>query len=116
MLANTISFVFATVLSFYLTPFITKRVGIEAYGLVALANSFLSYITLFTAALNSMASRFIIIEIHKSRFEIANEYFSSVLIANIIIALILTLPAGWLILNLDRSILWDSTLLSKYII
>ena len=102
MLANTISFVFATVLSFYLTPFITKRVGIEAYGLVALANSFLSYITLFTAALNSMASRFIIIEIHKSRFEIANEYFSSVLIANIIIALILTLPAGWLILNLEK--------------
>lgn len=102
MMANTISFVFASVVSFFLTPYITSHVGIEAYGLVGLANSFISYVTLFTAALNSMASRFIVIEIHNSHFSEANKYFSSVLIANTLIALFLIIPAIWLIFNLDK--------------
>ena len=113
MIANTTAFVFATAISFFLTPYITKNVGIEAYGLVGLANSFISYVTLFTAALNSMASRFIIIEIHKNEFAKANEYFSSVLIANTIIALLLILPSIWLIYNLDminvsKSLMFDA--------
>ena len=113
MIANTSSFVFATVISFFLTPYITKNVGIEAYGLVGLANSFISYVTLFTSALNSMASRFIIIEIHKNEFTKANEYFSSVLIANTIIALLLTIPSVWLIFNLElinisQSLMFDA--------
>lgn len=101
MIANTLSFVFATAISFFLTPYITAKVGIEAYGLVGLAGSFISYVTLFTAALNSMASRFIIIEIHRREFGEANRYFSSVLIANTVIALLLTIPSIWLIFNLD---------------
>lgn len=113
MIANTCSFVFATVISFFLTPYITKNVGIEAYGLVGLANSFISYVTLFTSALNSMASRFIIIEIHKNEYSKANEYFSSVLIANTIIAILLTIPSIWLIYNLDvinvsQSLMFDA--------
>lgn len=121
MIANTCSFVFATAISFFLTPYITKNVGIEAYGLVGLANSIISYVTLFTAALNSMASRFIIIEIHRNEFRKANEYFSSVLIANTIIALLLTIPSIWLIFNLDlinvsRSLIFDAQITFSIII
>lgn len=121
MIANTCAFVFATAISFFLTPYITKNVGIEAYGLVGLANSFISYVTLFTAALNSMASRFIIIEIHKNEFSKANEYFSSVLIANTIIALLLTIPSIWLIFNLDlinvsQSLMYDAQITFSIII
>ena len=121
MIANTTSFVFAAAVSFFLTPYITNPVGIEAYGLVGLANSFISYATLFTGALNSMASRFIIIEIHKKHYDEANRYFSSVLIANTIIALLLTIPSIWLILNLDRinvsdSLMWDAQLTFSIII
>lgn len=121
MIANTISFVFATVVGFFLAPYITKNVGIEAYGLVGLANSFISYATLFTGALNSMASRFIIIEIHRNQFGEANKYFSSVLIANTIIALLLVIPSIWLILNLEKinvsdSLMWDAELTFSIII
>lgn len=115
MIANTSSFLLATAISFFLTPYITKHIGIEAYGLVGLANSFISYITLFTSALNSMASRFIIVEIHRQEFGRANEYFSSVLIANTIIAFVLMIPSVWLIFNLDvinisHSIIFDAKL------
>lgn len=121
MVANTASFALATLISFFLTPYITKNVGIEAYGLVGLANSFISYVTLFTAALNSMASRFIIIEIHKNEFTKANIYFSSVLIANTIIALLLVIPSIWLIFNLDminvsQSLMWDAQITFSIVI
>lgn len=121
MIANTSSFVFATVVSFFLTPYITKHVGIEAYGLVGLANSFIAYVTLFTAALSSMASRFIVIEIHKNDFREANKYFSSVLIANVLIAMTLTIPTIWLICNLDKinvrqSLMFDAQLTFSIVI
>lgn len=121
MIANTLSFAFATLISLYLTPYITEHVGIEAYGLVSLANSFISYIVLFTAALNSMASRFIIIEIHKNEYRKANEYFSSVLIANTIIALLLIIPSVWLIFNLDlinvsQSLIFDAQITFSIVI
>ena len=101
MIANIVSFVVNLCISFFLTPYITKTVGIEAYGLVGLANSFVGYITVVTSALNSMASRFIVIELHRNHKEKANTYFSSVLIANTIFAVLITLPAIWLIANIN---------------
>lgn len=115
MIANTTSFVLSLVISFLLTPYITSRVGVEAYGLIGLANSFVSYIQVFTMALNSMASRFIIIEIHKNRMGKASVYFSSVLYANTIIALLLCIPSIYLIsnihiLNISSNLLFDAKL------
>lgn len=101
MIANVISFSLGLVISFFLTPYITSYVGLEAYGLVGLANSFVGYVTILTSALNSMASRFIIIEIHKNQYKKANTYFSSVLYANTFIALLLLIPSIWLIWNID---------------
>ena len=115
MIANTVSFALSLVISFFLTPYITSRVGVEAYGLIGLANSFVGYIQVFTMALNSMASRFIIIEIHKNRMGQANVYFSSVLYANTIIALLLCIPSIYLItnihiLNVSSYLLFDAKL------
>lgn len=113
MIANILSFGVSMMISFFLTPYITKTVGTEAYGLVGLANSFINYINIITAALNSMASRFIIIELHKKDTDKANTYFSSVLIANTIFAFIILIPAIWLIVNIDilnisPNLLWDA--------
>ena len=113
MIANVLSFGVSLVISFFLTPYITSHVGTEAYGLVGLANSFINYINVITAALNSMASRFIIIELHKNNTEKANKYYSSVLIANTIFAIVLLIPAIWLIanikiLNISDGLLFDA--------
>ena len=110
MIANILSFGVSLVISFFLTPYITGHVGLEAYGLVGLANSFTNYITVITAALNSMASRFIIIELHRNDKEKANKYFSSVLIANTVFALVLLIPAIYLICNLQMLNISDNLL------
>ena len=99
---NLISFVLTFGISFYVTPYITQNVGMEAYGLVGLANNFTSYITIVTAALNSMASRFIILQLHKNNIEEANYYFNSALFTNIIFAAFSMLGCILLIPNLEN--------------
>ena len=76
-------------ISFFLTPYIVDKIGKEAYGFIGLINNLVSYISIITIALNSMAGRFITIKIHQNNEKEANEYFNSVLISNIIMALLL---------------------------
>ena len=110
MVANIISFFVSLCISFFLTPYVIEAVGMETYGLVGLANSFVGYLTVVTAALNSMASRFIVIELHREHEEKARTYFSSVLIANTVLAVLITIPALWLILNIGVLNVSDSLL------
>lgn len=93
MIANVIAFGVQFGVSFVLTPYIIRTLGAEAYGFVPLANNFIGYTNIITVALNSMAARFISIEINRGNNAKANEYFNSVLVANIILALILLIPS-----------------------
>lgn len=102
ILFNMGSFVITFLISFFVTPYVTKNVGMEAYGLIGLANNFTSYITIVTSALNSMASRFIVLEINKKNYKEANKYFNSTFIANIISAGLILLICVFLIPNLDK--------------
>lgn len=86
---NLITFGITIVISLFITPIIVETLGSEAYGFVGLAQNFVSYATLITIALNSMASRFVSIEIYKNNYERANKYFSSVFYANLLIAIVL---------------------------
>ena len=49
-------------ISFFLSPYIIKTIGVEANGFVTLANNFTAYADLVVTALNGMAARFITIE------------------------------------------------------
>lgn len=102
MIANLISFLVSMGISFFLSPYIINTVGKEAYGFVGLANNFVTYGELVTLALNSMAGRFITIKIHQGDKESANKYFSSITFANIIITIIMLIPATFIIFNLNH--------------
>lgn len=85
IIVNLISFAITIFISLFITPVIVETLGGEAYGFVGLAQNFASYATLITIALNSMASRFVSIEIYKSDYKEANKYFTSCFFANLII-------------------------------
>lgn len=77
-------------ISFFLTPFIVRTLGVEAYGFVGLSNNIIGYMQVVTVALNSMAARFISIEYHNGNFQKANQYFSSVFYANSILNVVIS--------------------------
>lgn len=113
MVANLLAFGVQFGVSFVLTPYIIRTLGAEAYGFVPLANNFIGYTNIITVALNSMASRFISIEVNRGDIKKANVYFNSVLIANVILALILLVPAVLIVvfvndfLNVPAELLGD---------
>lgn len=100
--ACLVSFFVVLGINFFLTPYITKNVGAEAYGFVSLANNFVNYASIVTLAINSISGRFISVAVFKGNKKEANQYFTSVLIANIFILLILFIPLVCCVLYLDK--------------
>lgn len=74
-------------ISFIITPFVTNTLGTEAYGFVSLANSFANYASIVTVAVNSIAARYITIEIHKGSIENARKYYTSLFVADIVLGI-----------------------------
>lgn len=85
ILAQVAVFALSLGINFFLTPFVVKHLGVDAYGFVGLSNSIIGYMQVLTVALNSMAGRFITIEYHKGNIYKANLYYSSVFYANLIL-------------------------------
>lgn len=102
LFANLIALVTSLGISFLLTPYLINSIGKEAYSFFPIANNFVSYMTIITIALNSMAFRFIAIEIVEKRLVNAKRYYSSVFFGNIIIAIIMTVPMIIIVLNLEN--------------
>ncbi len=97
MISQVAAFVINMVIGFFLTPYIVKHVGAEANGYVQLSSQFISYATLITTAINSMAGRFIAVSYFKNERENVLKYYSSVMFANVFLCLILAIPASLLI-------------------
>lgn len=79
-------------INFFLSSYIVNAIGKEVYGFVGLANNFVSYIQIFTIALNAMLSRYVTIKLVKQEYMEANVYISSVTICNMIVSVILVFP------------------------
>lgn len=62
-------------ISFWLSPFVVGKLGEEAYGFINLANNFISYASLVSVAINSMASRYISVEYNSGNKEKAKFIF-----------------------------------------
>lgn len=91
LVSNIVATTVALGISFFLTPYLLESVGKEAYSFYPLANNFSNYIRIVTLALNSMASRFITIEIVQKNEQKAHSYFSSVFFSNVFLSGILLL-------------------------
>jgi len=113
LFAQIFAFVVGFAINFFLTPFIIQKLGTEAYGFIGLASNFVSYTSLITIALNSMAARFITVSFHKGDIETAKKYFSSVYYSNLFLAIIIALFAVFIVAFLDlivtipNELIWD---------
>lgn len=102
--ARGISFLINMVITFFVTSFVIRNVGAEAYGFVGLANDFINYAQIIVIALNSMASRFVTLEIEKNDYIEVNKYCSSLFIMNAIVSVIISFFGTIIILNIDNLI------------
>lgn len=110
LISCLLSFIITLGISFLLTPYITNKLGTEAYGFVSLANNFVNYASIATLAINSMASRFVSISYHKKNYKEANEYFNSVLFCNFLLILFLFIPSILVVVFLQNIVVISAEL------
>lgn len=101
LFSNIIAMIVSLGVSFFLTPFLIKSIGKEAYSFFPLANNFIAYMNILSIALNSMAARFITISMASGEKEKSKGYFSSVFYSNLFLSGILLLPMVVIIALLD---------------
>ena len=102
LFATIISYSTTVIISFVLTPYLVNTLGKEVYGFYPLANNFVNYMAIITIALNSMASRFITIEMFKGDKKKANIYFSSIFFSNVFLSGFLFILMSVIIIFLDN--------------
>lgn len=102
MAVNLCYMFFNYAITFSLTSYIVSNIGGEAYGFIGLCNNIINYATLVTVALNSVAGRFITIEVHRDNMKKANEYYTSTLVANLALSCILLLIFAVVTLHLNN--------------
>lgn len=117
MFANLIAFMVSLLISFILTPYLISTIGKEAYAFYPISTNFIGYLSIVSIALNSMASRFITIELVRNNIQKAQTYYSSVFFANLVLAALLSLPmlviVIWIdiFLNVPSEFVWEVKLL-----
>ena len=89
-------------INFFLTPYVLEKLGTEAYGFIGLINNFVSYISIITIALNSLAGRYITLSYHKGKIKEAEEYYSSVFFANIVLSIVVFFVMIALTFNISK--------------
>lgn len=102
MLANTISYSSNLIISFIITPFLIDSLGKDIYSFYPIANNIVTYLSILTGALNTIASRFFTVELVRGDEKEAKKYFSSVLASNVIISVIMLIPMLIIIIFIDK--------------
>lgn len=102
IIAQIFSFIVSLGVSFVLTPYISGKCGKDVYGFVGMAYQVTSYISVFTVAFNNMLGIFVATEYHKGKFDKANKYYSSVFMADVIVAIVLFIPMMLISFYMDK--------------
>lgn len=102
IISNILALVVQFAINFFVVPKIINRFGTEAIGYVNTSFDIVSYFNVFTVIFNSVAGRFISIEVNKYNTKKATEYLNSVVVANSIIAGIMIIAGAIFIPNVDR--------------
>ena len=78
MAASFMTYGVSMLISFFLSPYIVRNIGVDANGFITLANNFIGYVGLITIALNTLSGRFVTVNIYQNKNDKANQYYSSV--------------------------------------
>jgi len=83
LLGNGGVFVLNILIGLWYTPYLIRNLGVAAYGLVPLANSLTSYLSLVNLSINGASGRFLTLDLEKEDYTSANRTFNTVLVGNI---------------------------------
>lgn len=102
--AAILAFGIGILIRFISTPYIVSRLGTEAYGFVGVSANIIGIISLLTVSVNSLANRFIAVEYQSGRIDAAKSYYSSLIVSNVALSVVLLSLCVAISLNLEKII------------
>jgi len=99
---NIATFLFTTLISLWLVPYLVKNLGKSAYGFIPLAMVFTYYIGIISTSINTSIARYLTIAIQKKEWKKANEVFNSAIIVIFIFIALQALLLYFLLAEIDR--------------
>lgn len=101
LVSNIIQFATSLIISFFFTPYFVSKVGEVGYSFYSIACTCISYFTVITTAVTSMASRYITIAYHAGDKEKVKKYYSSVFYSVFGISILFSLIVVFSVLHID---------------
>ena len=89
LISNVLLFALNGLISFWLPPFLVKKLGIGAYGLIPLSTALIGYAAIVTVAINSSLSRFLALDINSNNYVAANRTFNTAFTSLLVLILLL---------------------------
>lgn len=89
LFSNLLSYASSMIISFLLTPFLVRHLGKEIYGFYGIANNVVNYVSLASIALNSMAAKYITVELVRGNLVKAEQYYTSIFFSNVLLSVFL---------------------------
>jgi O-antigen/teichoic acid export membrane protein len=89
IVANGGGYIFVTFVSAWFVPYLIHRLGVAAYGMIGLASSVTSYLSIITLSLNGAVGRYLTIDLERKDFDSANRTFNTSLLGTAAIILVL---------------------------
>lgn len=104
ILLSGIAVVLSYLINFFLSRYVTEVMGVDAYGFVGMAKTFVGYAQVITIVLTSFVVRYITIKFHENDIEQANQYYSSSIAACVVLSIALIVILIPLIVFLEKFI------------
>ncbi|QHZ45515.1 MATE family efflux transporter [Bacillus sp. NSP9.1] len=109
--ANMAYFVLSVLFSMWLTPFVIKNLGVEAFGFVNLTQNMINYFSIITVALSAVVVRFFSIHAHRGALAEARGYMNTYIVSSLVLALVLLVPLSGTVFFVDKIIRVPASLL-----
>lgn len=98
---NFLIFFISILIGLLLPPFIIDKLGVEAYGLIPLANSLSSYALIIAITINGTIARYLILDVSNNDYTNANKTFNTAFWSLAGILLILSPVLAYLSFNIE---------------
>ncbi|WP_316844693.1 lipopolysaccharide biosynthesis protein [Pedobacter psychrodurus] len=115
--SNIVLFLLNGIISFWLPPFLIRKLGIGAYGIIPLSTAIVGYAALVTVAINGSLSRYLAIDIAEKNFDKASRTFNTSYVAMsvLVVCLLPIMIYGSLnissLISIPNELIGDSNLL-----
>lgn len=101
LLANLLTFAVNILVGLWWVPFLVRSLGTEGYGMIPLATSLVSYMSLATIGLNFAVGTHLTVALAREDFVAANRIFNTSLLGIVFVLALLTPGAAFLTYNVD---------------